>query len=353
MIALDYQPFSVVEDRGFRELMETLKPHYKIPSRKHFSRYVVLKLYSDIQTHMKQASNHDLETVKSMPLTIDLWTSQKQESYITVTNHYLTRDFEMKNHTLECSHFPSQHTGSDIYQSCGINLPLTQIPIYVVSDNAKNMSSAQTGKPVEHLSFAAHNLQLAVSDAVAEVGLDSLLKTCRSIVGHYKHSTKSKERLQSLQKKTEFTTAFSNSDGGHMEWNFIASYVTILEPLFLATKKLCRKNVPTLLMVRPILYSIEGFLKNYIRSRTGEQGSGIRLARALLKSLTARFHYIRDSGTHLLATILDSNGDPLEWWKSWRNYPCLVELAMHYLSIPATPAASERVFLKAGLTIFT
>ncbi|KAJ8875237.1 hypothetical protein PR048_023132 [Dryococelus australis] len=126
IFALDCQPFSVVQDCGFRELRETLEPCCQIPSRKHFTRSVVPKLYS--------------------------------------------------------------------------SLPLTQIPIYAVSDNAKNMSSALTGKPVEHLSCAAHNLQLAVSDAFAEVGLDSLLKTCRSIVGHYKHTTKSRERLQSLQK---------------------------------------------------------------------------------------------------------------------------------------------------------
>ncbi|KAJ8892229.1 hypothetical protein PR048_004809 [Dryococelus australis] len=122
----------------------------------------------------------------------------------------------MKNHTLEYSHFPAiYYKLCQLTSNWGISLPLTQIQIYVVNDNARNMSSALTGKPVEHLSCAAHSLQLAVSDAVTEVGLDSLLKKCRSIVGHYKHSTKSRERLQSLQKKTEFTRAFSNSDGGH------------------------------------------------------------------------------------------------------------------------------------------
>ncbi|KAJ8886215.1 hypothetical protein PR048_012424, partial [Dryococelus australis] len=422
MITLDYQPFSVVEDHGFRKLMETLESRSQISSRKHFSRSVVPKLYSVTRRHMEQALNHDLETVKSMSLTIDLWTSRKQESYISVTNHYLNCDFEMKNCTLKCSHFPVQHTGSAIYHKLcqltsnwSISLPLTQIPIYVVSDNARNMNSVLTGKPVEHRSCAAHSLQLAVSDAVAKAGLDSLLKTCRSIVGHYKHSTKSREMLQSLQKKlrlpehsliqmvdTRRNSTYIMLERLHeqkeavaadlphcgkecltaQEWNLIAGYVTILQPLFLATKELCRENVPTLSMVR------ESFI-NYISSRTGEQGSGIRLARALLKSLTARFHYIRDSRTHLIATtldprfmcvimenheelqakrllievskknnvlhhaVIDRDGDPLEWWKSCRNYPHLAELTMHYLSILATSVASERLFSKAGLTIST
>ncbi|XP_063216764.1 zinc finger BED domain-containing protein 4-like [Bacillus rossius redtenbacheri] len=435
---------------------------------------------------MEQALSHDLETVKSVSLTIDLWTSQKQEGYISVTSHFLTRDFAMQNHTLECSHFPGQHTGTAIYQKLchltsnwGISLSSTQIPIYVVSDNARNFSSALTGKPVVHLNCVAHNLQLAISDAVAEVGLDSVLKTCRSIVGHYKHSTKSRERLQSIKKKlglpehaliqmidTRWNSTYLMLERLHEqkeavsadlpncgkesltanEWNLIAVYVKILQPLFLATKELCKESVPTLSMVRPIMYSIEGFFKNYVTSKTGVQGSGITLARALQKSLTARFQYIRDSHTHLLSTALDPrfkcftmenheivlakhllteeirknksslqvgnkcsrkekvmeekcasstsanhslwgifdlkskqtqpaeedddsvkkeahdfldgavigrDEDSLEWWKSCRNYPHLAELAMHYLGIPVTSVASERLFSKAGLTIST
>ncbi|KAJ8886073.1 hypothetical protein PR048_012279 [Dryococelus australis] len=188
----------------------------------------------------------------------------------------------MKNHTLECSHFPGQHTGSAI---C-----LQNFPIYVVSDNARNMSSALTGKPVEHLSC------IAVSDVVAEVGLDSFLKTCTSIIGHYKHSTKSRERLPSLQKKTECIIALSDSDEAvsadlpncgkecltEQERNLSAGYVTIFQPLFLAAKELWRENLLTLSMIWPV-----------------------------------------------------------------------IELAMHYLSIPTNSAASERLFSKAGLAIST
>ncbi|KAJ8892230.1 hypothetical protein PR048_004810 [Dryococelus australis] len=86
------------------------------------------------------------------------------------------------------------------------------------------------------------------------------------------------------------------------EWNFIAGYVTILQPLFLATKELY------------FFFQVHDFLKS---------------------------------------AAIDRDGDPLEWWKSCRNYPCLAELAMHYLSIPAISVASESVFPKAGLTIST
>jgi len=37
MIALDDQPFSIVEDRGFRRLIEHIEPRYSMPSRRYFS----------------------------------------------------------------------------------------------------------------------------------------------------------------------------------------------------------------------------------------------------------------------------------------------------------------------------
>ena len=36
-MALDDQPFSVVEDIGFRRLVEHIEPRYTIPSRQYFS----------------------------------------------------------------------------------------------------------------------------------------------------------------------------------------------------------------------------------------------------------------------------------------------------------------------------
>ena len=37
MMASDNQPFSIVEDQGFIELIAHLEPHYLIPSRRYFT----------------------------------------------------------------------------------------------------------------------------------------------------------------------------------------------------------------------------------------------------------------------------------------------------------------------------
>ena len=45
VIAKDMQPFSVVEDAGFRHMIKVVESRYNIPSRKHFSNTVITELY--------------------------------------------------------------------------------------------------------------------------------------------------------------------------------------------------------------------------------------------------------------------------------------------------------------------
>lgn len=45
MTALDFQPFSVVGDKGFRKFIHALNPMYAIPSRKTLSQKIIPSLY--------------------------------------------------------------------------------------------------------------------------------------------------------------------------------------------------------------------------------------------------------------------------------------------------------------------
>ena len=49
MIALDYQPISMVEDVGFLRFVGTLEPRYKVPSRKYMTETVLNKINMGIK----------------------------------------------------------------------------------------------------------------------------------------------------------------------------------------------------------------------------------------------------------------------------------------------------------------
>ena len=49
MLAVDCQPLSMVEDVGFKRVLQILEPHYKCPSRKYFTDTIIPKIYTGMK----------------------------------------------------------------------------------------------------------------------------------------------------------------------------------------------------------------------------------------------------------------------------------------------------------------
>ncbi|KAK3888619.1 hypothetical protein Pcinc_007344 [Petrolisthes cinctipes] len=91
MIAKDFQPFSVVEDKGFKNYCLALNPSYVLPARKTLSQKIIPKLY-DRQRESLQA---ELSKASAVCITSDSWTSRATSSFMAVTCHYI-EDYKMK-----------------------------------------------------------------------------------------------------------------------------------------------------------------------------------------------------------------------------------------------------------------
>lgn len=96
MIAINNQPFSIVEDQGFIELMAHIQPRYMRPSRRYFSDVMLPKTYV-------------------ISFTFDIWTSNHSvESFVSLTGHWIDEEFTRYNGVLSIKHFPGSHTGENI-----------------------------------------------------------------------------------------------------------------------------------------------------------------------------------------------------------------------------------------------
>lgn len=60
MIACDLQPYSIVEDRGFKNLITILEPRYQLPSRTTFSRILIPKIYQEERARITDIIEHDM-----------------------------------------------------------------------------------------------------------------------------------------------------------------------------------------------------------------------------------------------------------------------------------------------------
>jgi hypothetical protein len=78
MIALDTQPFSIVEDIGFKRLMHLVKPSYQLPSRKYFTTNIIPDMHTKIMAKIHQTVNR----ATNMSFTTDIWTNNSDASFI-------------------------------------------------------------------------------------------------------------------------------------------------------------------------------------------------------------------------------------------------------------------------------
>lgn len=110
MIAVDNQPFLVVEDIEFIRLMKIVKPNYSLPSLKYFSSKFIPSIYNALMKKVKT-------TVESSPFisfTTNVWTSLSNDAFISVTVHCLSEHFEQKIVILRVLPFATAHTALNI-----------------------------------------------------------------------------------------------------------------------------------------------------------------------------------------------------------------------------------------------
>ena len=139
-VTQDLQPLSVVEDRGFRKLVNGLDPKYVMVSRKHLSSSLLPSKYNDEKANLMV----DLNKCDYVSITTDQWTSRANDGYTTFTAHYMD-DWEMKSAVLSTRCERKRHTAVNLSQEmirCLEEFRLIEKVTAIVTDNAANITSA-------------------------------------------------------------------------------------------------------------------------------------------------------------------------------------------------------------------
>lgn len=192
----DYQPFSIVEDKGFKHFAKNI-PGYSLPGRKTISSVMIPALYEKTIGDVKEIVERD---VRSVCITTDCWTSSQTESYIAVTAHYIDKKFEPQRILLECRGLKERHTSANLSQELKKvtdDWGLTSKIIFAISDNARNIEKAIEDLNWKRYGCYAHSLNLIVTQALKP--LEALIENVKKIVGHFKRSTTALDMLLSYQ----------------------------------------------------------------------------------------------------------------------------------------------------------
>ncbi|XP_060569040.1 E3 SUMO-protein ligase ZBED1-like [Ruditapes philippinarum] len=199
MIVKDYIPLSIVESEGFLNLMQIVVPEYKVPSRNTVKSRIE-KRYDDERESLVK----NLESVQSVSLTTDTWTSNATDSYMTITEHHLTDDWVMESKVLMTREMQERHTGENLankLKDCVSEFGLENKIGSIVHDNARNMQSAsEKCEDWGDVGCFGHTLQLCVKPALELPNVSKIVAKSRKLVGYFKHSTTLTAEMRNRQK---------------------------------------------------------------------------------------------------------------------------------------------------------
>ncbi|KAJ4922012.1 hypothetical protein JOQ06_004031 [Pogonophryne albipinna] len=200
LIVKDTQPFSVVEDVGFRAFVALLDPNYVIPTRQAVKAMVDVKYVLE-----RNKAIADMQKIAAVSLTSDMWTSINMDAYLAVTCHFVDDSTCLNCVLLGVQQFPQTHTAENLARvkaSLMEEWGITDKVTCLVTDGAANMISCGRELKLRHAICIAHTLNLIVKKSLdmTPVLCDIRAKS-RKLVGYFRSSTLAKENLVSVQRQ--------------------------------------------------------------------------------------------------------------------------------------------------------
>jgi len=205
MIVEDLRPINTVEGRGFRQLMEFCEPGYVMPGRTFFTSRLE-QMFVDVKNSLKK----QLALASFVALTADIWTSSKNDSYLSVTSHFVDNEWALNHRVLTLLPVNDRHTGENIAawllettEEFGV---LPSKVVAMVHDNGSNIVAAAEKIAAQHhlvsVRCAAHTLQLVVNAALkCDSTITDSLAAARHVVEYFKRSALATSLLHEKQQQ--------------------------------------------------------------------------------------------------------------------------------------------------------
>ena len=199
-------PFRFVEYEGIRTLFKYISPDIKLPCRNTVKKHV-LRMFEDENIRLRDWLNI---VEGRICLTSDLWSSAATDGYLTLTAHFVDKEWKMHKRILNFCHMPPPHTRVALFEKIntllvewGIEKKLFSITLDNASANDCSVELLKKqlnfrclllmdGK-FFHVRCCAHILNLIVQDDLKEI--DGSMSKVRECIKYMKCSEGRKNKL--------------------------------------------------------------------------------------------------------------------------------------------------------------
>lgn len=192
-------PFRTVEKPSFKSMIQKLDKQYELPGKTYFSETAVPKMYNELKAIIKSE-------IKDVDYFTDMWSSIKMTPYMSLTVHYVTKDWVLKSRCLETSFLPVNHTADNITEALSVAFDEWSLDentlACMTTDNGSNIKSAVVDKlKWPWLNCFGHNLHLAVTNSMTSVKdrTSRAMGLCHSLVTAFSHSWLKRRDLAKTQ----------------------------------------------------------------------------------------------------------------------------------------------------------
>ena len=191
-----------VEKDSFLKLLKGFDSRYQCPSRNYFSKTAIPELYLQEKAGITDA----LKTIPYISCTTDGWSSLAKDPYMSLTVHYIDKDWQLESKCIATTYLPESHTADNIVNF--LNETLTEYRIEkskivsITTDSAANMICACEKFKRTRVSCFGHILHNAITTTLKkDEAITNLTTACRKIVSVFSYSFLYKRKLQKLQKE--------------------------------------------------------------------------------------------------------------------------------------------------------
>jgi hypothetical protein len=109
----DQQAFTVIENSSFIEFVHSLSPNAWIPSADTIKR----NIYNLYETNIKKIKDILQTVLGKISFTTDIWISSSNKSFLSLTAHFIDRDWRLQSVIIDFLQIHGSHTGESIKDS--------------------------------------------------------------------------------------------------------------------------------------------------------------------------------------------------------------------------------------------
>lgn len=159
-----------VENEQFHRFISHLSKQFKVPSKNQIQTNLIPELDKKVQYAVKLSLDTYSIKDRSYSITTDIWTFPSKYSFMSITAHWISEDFQRKLAVLRCILYNTAHSASNLssaLQNVCSDWGVTNVHV-IVRDNASNIVLGAKNAGYQSIGCFCHILHLVVNHFVLE-----------------------------------------------------------------------------------------------------------------------------------------------------------------------------------------